>query len=178
MSPPKRPAASLIAPGDLPEPAALFDGVNEAVWIEVIQKMDEVYNDLIQYEVALEEKNAELEQSHQFINSVLSSMSDVLIVCDRHGSIVDVNAALRRFTGLGDDTLNGASVFSLFAAGESQKPPADSLRRAPITNRTIANSVCARQTAGPFPSRSTAPPGSPGPANFPAWSLPVVRWAN
>ena len=31
--------------------------------------MDEVYNDLLQYEVALEEKNAALEESHQFIES-------------------------------------------------------------------------------------------------------------
>ena len=31
--------------------------LEEQAWIEVIQKMDEVYNDLLQYEVALEEKN-------------------------------------------------------------------------------------------------------------------------
>ena len=121
MVPVKRPAPTLLSPGDLPEPAKLFDGVNEEVWIEVIQKMDEVYNDLIQYEVALEEKNAELEQSHQFIESVLSSMSDVLIVCDRHGLVMDVNAALRRFTGLSEESLKGLSVFSLFAEGESQE---------------------------------------------------------
>ena len=34
--------------------------VGEHVWIDVIQKMDEVYNDLLQYEVALEEKNRSL----------------------------------------------------------------------------------------------------------------------
>ena len=121
MTPTKRPVPTLLSPGDLPEPATLFDGVNEEVWIEVIQKMDEVYNDLIQYEVALEEKNAELEESHQFIESVLSSMSDVLIVCDRHGAVLDVNAALRRFTGLSEESLKGLSVFALFAEGDSQE---------------------------------------------------------
>ena len=120
MTPTRRPSPTLLSPGDLPEPARLFDGVNEEVWIEVIQKMDEVYNDLLQYEVALEEKNAELEQSHQFIESVLSSMSDVLIVCDRHGAVLDVNAALRRFTGRSDESLKGLSVFDLFAEGASQ----------------------------------------------------------
>ena len=44
-------------------------------------------------EVALEQKNAELEQSHQFIFSVLSAMSDVLLVCDAQGRIVETNAA-------------------------------------------------------------------------------------
>ena len=44
-------------------------------WIDVIQKMDEVYSDLLQYEVALEEKNAKLEESQGFILSVLTSIS-------------------------------------------------------------------------------------------------------
>jgi len=120
MSPIRRPENPLLAPGLLPEPAKLFDGVNEEVWIEVIQKMDEVYNDLIQYEVALEEKNAELEQSHQFIESVLSSMSDVLIVCDRNGGILDINDALGRFVGETDIGLRGKAIFDLFADPASQ----------------------------------------------------------
>ena len=62
-------------------------GVGEDVWIDVIRKMDEVYSDLLQYEVALEEKNAKLEETQKFIFSVLTSMSDVLVVCDRHGVI-------------------------------------------------------------------------------------------
>lgn len=33
-----------------------FEGAQESAWIEVIKKMDEVYSDLIRYEVDLEEK--------------------------------------------------------------------------------------------------------------------------
>jgi two-component system sensor histidine kinase HupT/HoxJ len=105
----------LLAATDLPAPAEVFDGVGEAVWIDVIRKMDEVYNDLLQYEVALEEKNAALEESHQFIESVLSSMSDILIVCDRHGNIEEVNASLQRFTGKQEAALKATPVFDLFA---------------------------------------------------------------
>ena len=104
----------------LPEPAALLDGVGETVWIDVIRKMDEVYNDLLQYEVALEEKNAALEQSHQFIESVLASMSDILIVCDRHGNIEEVNASLQRFTGRLEKDLKGTPVSDLFADDASR----------------------------------------------------------
>lgn len=115
--PPAKPRAprSLIESGTLPSPAAVFDGVNETVWIDVIRKMDEVYNDLLQYEVALEQKNAALEESHQFIESVLASMSDILIVCDRHGAIEEVNDSLRRFIGKDEASLRGQPIFDLFA---------------------------------------------------------------
>ena len=95
--------------------ASPAEGLGEDAWIEVIQKMDEVYNDLLQYEVALEEKNAALEESHQFIESVLTSMSDILIVCDRNGKIVEVNASLCQFVGKDPVDLEQTLVFDLFA---------------------------------------------------------------
>ncbi len=126
---PAKPAAAkarkLLQGGDLPAPAEVLEGVGETVWIDVIRKMDEVYNDLLQYEVALEEKNAALEESHQFIESVLASMSDILIVCDRHGGIEEVNASLQRFTGKDEVTLKGTPVFDLFADEGSRQAVRD-----------------------------------------------------
>lgn len=103
---------SIIVPSA--DPAA-GEGLGEQAWIEVIQKMDEVYNDLLQYEVALEEKNAALEESHQFIESVLTSISDILIVCDRQGSIIEVNSSLLHFSGKSAQALEKTPVFDLFA---------------------------------------------------------------
>ena len=97
------------------DPSQLPDAVNEQVWIDVIHKMDEVYNDLLQYEVALEEKNAELEESQRFIDSVLSSMSDILLVCGRDGAIEEVNQSLVKLTGKSEEELRGQSVVDLFA---------------------------------------------------------------
>ncbi|MCB1916891.1 MAG: PAS domain-containing protein [Rhodocyclaceae bacterium] len=90
--------------------------------MDVIHKMDEVYSELLQYEVALERKNAKLEESQQFILSVLTSISDVLVVCDRSGRIEDVNSSLEAFTGRSADSLKGGSLFDLFAddAGRRQ----------------------------------------------------------
>lgn len=79
----------------------------ETAWIEVIRKMDEVYSDLIRYEVDLEAKNSALEQARQFIASVLSSMSDILIVCDQKGLIQQVNPALLGMTGFAACDLEG-----------------------------------------------------------------------
>lgn len=101
--------------------AAVPEGVGEQVWIDVIQKMDEVYSDLLQYEVALEEKNAKLEESQQFILSVLTSMSDILVVCDRLGRIEDVNRSLVTFAGKPVEALRGTSLFDLFADDSSRE---------------------------------------------------------
>lgn len=103
----------------LPDSTALLaaapEGVGEGAWIDVIQKMDEVYSDLLQYEVALEEKNAKLEESQGFILSVLTSISDILVVCDRSGRIEDVNRSLEVFTGRSLDELRGSLFFDLLA---------------------------------------------------------------
>jgi len=78
--PPGRSLESLV-------PAGPIEGVEESTWLDVIHKMDEVYSQLVHDEIQLEQKNVELEQSQQFIFSVLSAMSDVLVVCDEHGRI-------------------------------------------------------------------------------------------
>jgi two-component system sensor histidine kinase HupT/HoxJ len=106
--------STTVPPADAAPESPLPPG-GEQAWIEVIQKMDEVYNDLLQYEVALEEKNAALEASHQFIESVLASMSDILIVCDRNGGIEEVNASLQHFSGKSAGELEKTPVYDLFA---------------------------------------------------------------
>ena len=95
------------------------EAMSEFTWIEVVHKMDEVYNELLQHEVELEQKNEALEESQQFIFSVLTSMSDLLVVCDRHGMIEEVNQALVNFTGKREDELKGARFISLFAEPDS-----------------------------------------------------------
>ncbi len=88
--------------------------VGEEAWIEVVQKMDEVYAELVNTQVQIEQKNVELEEAQTFIGSVLSSMTDVLIVCDRNGNIQQVNTALLRFVGKSERSLIGQPLTSLF----------------------------------------------------------------
>lgn len=94
---------------------ASMEGVDESTWLDVIQKMDEVYTRLIDDEVELEKKNTELEQSQQFIFSVLSSMSDVLVVCDHAGLIEQANAAFCELVGRPEEHLRGTPVYALLA---------------------------------------------------------------
>lgn len=95
------------------------EGVDEAAWLDVIHKMDEVYSQLIADEVALEEKNAALEQSQQFIFGLLASMSDVLVACNRAGEIEETNAALCALVGKPESALRGRPVQALLADADA-----------------------------------------------------------
>lgn len=89
--------ASLIEQAGVAESLQLTPSTENA-WIDVIHKMDSVYADLVHYQVELEQKNSALEEAQQFISSVQSAMTDVLIVCDIEGRIQQVNAALEKLT--------------------------------------------------------------------------------
>ena len=115
----------LRGPEPLADTPSSLDEVGEAVWVEVIRKMDEVYSHLLQYEVVLEQKNAALEDSQQFIESVLASMSDILIVCNRHGTIQEVNDSLRRCIGQDESQLRGRAFADLFADEGSRQRARD-----------------------------------------------------
>lgn len=81
--------------------------------------MDDIYADLVNSQVALEEKNAELEQAHQFIESVLSSMHDVLVVTDINGNIQRVNRTMENLIGKTSEALNGEPLSRLFPASSA-----------------------------------------------------------
>lgn len=89
-----RPANLLahVMPGG--DPA--LDGHAEEIWLDVIAKMDAVYSDLIRYEADLEAKNTELEAAEGFISSVIASVSDILVVVDEGGAVVQANPAFAR----------------------------------------------------------------------------------
>ena len=88
---------------------------DDQAWIEVIQKMDSIYADLVHYQVELEEKNSALENAQRFIQSVISSMTDILIVCNVDGAIQRVNQALVNIIGKDQEALVGTPLRRLFA---------------------------------------------------------------
>jgi len=99
----------------LPAGGLTMDDAGEDVWIDVIQKMDEVYSDLIDSQTELEDKNDKLEEADAFIRSVLGAMTDVLIVCDAAGRIQQVNPALVSMTGEPEEHLKGRHFAELFS---------------------------------------------------------------
>lgn len=88
---------------------------DDQIWVDVIQRMESSYAELVHYQVELEEKNAELENAQRFIQSIISSISDVLIVCDADGIILQVNDALEEATGKSSDELTGNPLAALIS---------------------------------------------------------------
>lgn len=87
-----------------------FDNEREGAWIEVIRKMDEVYSDLLRYEVDLEHKNAELEEAQAFVTNVIESVSDILVVCDAKGLVQQANSALQQTLGRNVSDMVGRNI--------------------------------------------------------------------
>lgn len=118
-------------------------GLQEKAWVEVVRKMDEVYSDLIRYEVDLETQNARLEEAQAFIGSVLAAMSDVLIVCGLDGRVQQVNRAVLDLTGRPEAELIGRPLEDLLADGDasalaefSRRPSGAVLRECEVRLRT------------------------------------------
>jgi len=91
------------------------------MWLDVIRKMDEVYSDLIGYETELERKNAELEEARNFISSVVASVSDVLLVCDRKGDLSQVNPAFLSLMQRPEEALLGKPLRDQFAQEDRER---------------------------------------------------------
>jgi len=101
-----------------------FDSEREGAWIEVIRKMDEVYSDLLRYEVDLERKNAELEEAQAFVTNVIESVSDILVVCDARGLVQQANSAFQQMLGRTVQEILGNNIADLVAATAGGKLPA------------------------------------------------------
>ena len=145
----------------LPRPSPLqnlpsdeLDGVDEATWLDVIHKMDEVYSRLVADEIELEEKNTQLEHSQQFIFSLLSAMSDVLIACNEDGLIEETNAALRELVGL-----SGGPAARHAGAGPAGRRP----ERAALAAGDAPLRLARRRGGGDQPARRRRPARAGGP---------------
>lgn len=111
-----------------------FDDAQEDAWIEVIRKMDEVYSDLLRYEVDLESKNAELEEAQAFVTNVIESVSDILVVCDAGGLIQQVNSAFQHTLGRTIEDIIGRHITAIAT-------PTDSARLEPLLRARAASEV-------------------------------------
>lgn len=96
-----------------------FDILNrradDQVWVDVIQRMEKTYSETVRYQIELEEKNAALEDAQNFIQSVITSISDTLIVCDVNSNILRVNEALQTIIGTSSEKLVGKPLSTLIS---------------------------------------------------------------
>jgi two-component system sensor histidine kinase HupT/HoxJ len=63
-------------------------------WQDVLVAVDKTYAELVDYQERLETQNNELNALRRFLSSVLSSISDYLIVIDRSGKVIEAGEAV------------------------------------------------------------------------------------
>ena len=142
-----------------PRSASLPAGVSDDTWMDVIHKMDEVYSQLLRDEVALEQKNAELEDSQQFIYGLLSSMSDVLVAADAQGLIEQTNQALCDLAGRAEEALLCTPMDTLLHDEKAVEALHDMMHRALTLRQGHSVELMLRDAAGqPVPVDFTATP--------------------
>jgi len=89
--------------------------LTEGAWLEVIEQMEHAYTQLINHQVELEQKNRELEEVNQLISSVQRSMTEVLLVTDLSGKVIQVNHSLEQLANEKSAKLNHLDVSAFFS---------------------------------------------------------------
>src|SRR5574343_572826 len=112
--------STTVPPAEFSADSPLPTG-GEQAWIEVIQKMDEVYNDLLQYEVALEEKNAALEDSLQHFSGKTAGELEKTPVFDLFADEVERVKAREIFSRFGREGVHDCEFF--LRAGDGSTVP-------------------------------------------------------
>jgi two-component system sensor histidine kinase HupT/HoxJ len=92
-------------------------GFNEDAWRDVIAAMDRTYSELVDYQELLEKQNRELDDLRQFMASVLSSMSDLLIVVNKDKTIERTGGVISQVLGPEADVQQGTALSDLLASG-------------------------------------------------------------
>jgi len=94
---------------------------NDAVWLDVLEAVDKTYADLVEYQEKLEARNNELQALRRFLGSIMSSVSDHLIVVERAGDISNASASFCNALGMDRDDLSGHMIAEFFDGEEREK---------------------------------------------------------
>lgn len=93
--------------------------LTEAAWLDVIQQMEQAYTELISHQIELEQKNRELEEVNQLISSVQRSMTEVLLVTDLSGKVIQVNHSLEQLAQHSHEEMKHHDIAEFFSSKDS-----------------------------------------------------------
>ena len=96
-------------------------GIGDQAWSSVLQAMDRTYAELVDYQEELEARNAELTNLRHFLASIMTSISDFLIVADKGGRIEDASASFCHLLGLDASDLARWQLCDFFEGEECDR---------------------------------------------------------
>ena len=94
--------------------------LDDQTWRDVVAAMDRTYSELVDYQERLEAQNRELDEMRQFMASVLSSISELLIVVDRTLGIERTGGAFSTILGRTSDPASGTPLTDLLDVPSGQ----------------------------------------------------------
>ncbi|WP_425101331.1 sensor histidine kinase [Tropicibacter sp. S64] len=97
------------------------EGDGDKVWLDVLSAVDRTYAELVDYQEQLEQRNAELTALRGFLGSILTSISDYLVVTEKDGTILDVSDSFSVALGEGKAALIGRRLGEFFSEDEYAK---------------------------------------------------------
>lgn len=104
----------------------LQPGFDDAAWVDVLDAVDKTYAELVDYQEQLEARNTELSSLKSFLRSIMTSISDYLVVTDKDGFIADVSQSFCAAIGSEKDALIGRPAVE-FLKGEMQTRMSDAM---------------------------------------------------
>jgi two-component system NtrC family sensor kinase len=131
--------------------------LSENMWVEMIRTMEELYGNLARAQTEMERRAEELKSANEFIQDVLRSMINALVVADAEGRISLANESCLALLGRSTDDLVGRPLAALFVPGsENELYPGTALWRHLLTVGAVRN----------VESQFAAPNGMPVPVSI------------
>lgn len=93
----------------------------EEAWSDVLNAVDKTYAELVDYQEQLEARNADLLQLRAFLSSVMTSISDYLIVTGKDLRISDASASFCHAVGREKEDLIGCEIGDFLGDAHSEQ---------------------------------------------------------
>lgn len=119
--------------------------------------MDRTYSELVDYQERLEAQNKELDEMRQFMNLVLSSVSDMLIVVAKDGSIERTGGAIQKILGA-DMAVEAGTPLGAVLDNAEQNPLPAVIDRVMQTSEPTTVEVEFATSRGPTPLEISVSP--------------------
>ena len=103
--------------GDTVEKAGFAD----QAWTDVLRAMDQTYAELVDYQEQLEARNSELTNLRHFLASIMTSISDYLVVTDRDCRVAEASRSFRDAVGRNTEALSGCDIGEFFETEDCDK---------------------------------------------------------
>ena len=95
--------------------------IGEEAWSDVLSAVDRTYAELVDYQEQLEARNTELMQLRAFLSSIMTSISDYLVVTGKDLRISDASASFCQAVGCAKDDLVGREIGEFLADAHSER---------------------------------------------------------